>query len=220
MSAPGWRVDFLSDLSPRRYFRGDLFRHHQDRFLERYGAEVTGAVVEVGGERHYRHHRFFPRCDRFEVTNVARDFDTFLDATAIDRPDASQDAYVCVSVLEHVEDLRLVLDELARTLKPGGTLLLTMPFMYPHHDQRDLWRVAPDGWPALLADQFDIEVVAHLGGRVATVAMLLQRPTGRWNRRHLPYKLLGLLGLALLGRRDRLDSYPMAFGVVARRRVG
>ena len=38
-------------------------------------------------------------------------------------PDASFDAVVCVDVLEHVQDLALVVAEIARVLKPGGMFL-------------------------------------------------------------------------------------------------
>ena len=37
--------------------------------------------------------------------------------------DASFDAVVCVDVLEHVQDLSLVLSQVARTLRPGGLFL-------------------------------------------------------------------------------------------------
>jgi len=38
-------------------------------------------------------------------------------------PDASFDAVVCVDVLEHVSDLKQVIAEIARMLKPGGVFL-------------------------------------------------------------------------------------------------
>ena len=48
--------------------------------------------------------------------------------------------------------------------------------------------------------------------------MLLQRPRGVWSLRYAPQKLLGLVLVALLGRRDQPDDAPMGTGVVARRR--
>lgn len=42
---------------------------------------------------------------------------------ALPYPDASFDAVVCVDVLEHVRDLRQVLSEVARSLRPGGVFL-------------------------------------------------------------------------------------------------
>jgi ubiquinone/menaquinone biosynthesis C-methylase UbiE len=42
-------------------------------------------------------------------------------------PDASFDAVICSEVLEHIPDYRAVLDEIARVLKPGGRLCVSVP---------------------------------------------------------------------------------------------
>jgi hypothetical protein len=108
---------------------------------------------------------------------------------------------------------------MARTLRPGGTLIATLPFIYPLHDEHDVWRIAPDGWDVLLGEDFELEVLARLGGRVSTIAMLLQRPVGNWRRRRfIPHKLFGIVWVALMGRRDQIDASPIGYGVVARRR--
>lgn len=209
---------FLSDLSVRLYLRGDVFRHHQDRFLARHGDGNGGLVLEVGGERAYDLGRFFPAADRYLVTNLKGDTDVRLDLTRLGVADGSVDTVVCVSVLEHVDDLTAALAEITRVLAPSGTLLLTVPFLYPVHDTHDVWRVTPTAWPDLLGDDFTIEAVTKLGGRIATLAMLLQRPRGVWTLRYAPQKLLGLPLVAFLGRRDQPDDAPMGTGVVARRR--
>ncbi len=209
---------FLSDLSLGLYLRGDVFRHHQDAFLARHGGGRTGVVVELGGERGYDLGRHFPAAGRYLVTNVAGDADARLDLTALGLADASVDTAVCVSVLEHVDDLDAAVAELRRVVAPGGVLLVTVPFLYPEHDRHDVWRLAPAAWPVVLGDEFEVEVVTRLGGRIATLAMLLQRPRGVWTLRYAPQKLLGLVLVALLGRRDQPDDAPMGTGVVARRR--
>lgn len=50
------------------------------------------------------------------------------DIYAIPEPDASFDAVLCSEVLEHLPDPLRALRELARLLKPEGTLILTAPF--------------------------------------------------------------------------------------------
>jgi ubiquinone/menaquinone biosynthesis C-methylase UbiE len=54
--------------------------------------------------------------------------DIICDITAIPEPDASFDAVLCTEVLEHLPDPVLALRELARLLKPTGTLIITAPF--------------------------------------------------------------------------------------------
>lgn len=49
------------------------------------------------------------------------------DITAIPHPDDSFDAILCIHVLEHVEDDRAAMRELARVLKPGGWAIVLVP---------------------------------------------------------------------------------------------
>lgn len=56
------------------------------------------------------------------------------DVTALSFDAAGMDAVVCQDVLEHVPDYRAALREFARVLKPGGVLLVTVPFYDRSHD--------------------------------------------------------------------------------------
>jgi SAM-dependent methyltransferase len=54
--------------------------------------------------------------------------DIVSDIAEIPEPNASFDAILCTEVLEHVPNPVSAIKELARLLKPGGTLILTAPF--------------------------------------------------------------------------------------------
>jgi ubiquinone/menaquinone biosynthesis C-methylase UbiE len=54
--------------------------------------------------------------------------DIVSDITSIPEPDGSFDAILCTEVLEHVPNPIAALTELARLLRPGGSLILTAPF--------------------------------------------------------------------------------------------
>lgn len=194
-----------------------IFRHYQNLFLERYGRDVSGEVIELGGERSYRHERFFPNANRFRCTNVARDHDEYLDATKMDLPDRSVDAFVCISVLEHVFEIQTAISEIARTLKSGGKLLLVVPFGFPHHDEVDYWRLSADAYPRLL-EEFTIESFVHLGGLFSTIADNLKRPKDKVTKRYFFHKLLGLGTVLLFRRFERVDGIPLGYGIVAVRR--
>lgn len=58
----------------------------------------------------------------------------FADGAALPIADASIDTVLLLEVLEHVRDPCGVLASIARVLKPGGLLLLSVPFLYPLHD--------------------------------------------------------------------------------------
>lgn len=60
--------------------------------------------------------------------------DVFADAATLPFASSSADAVICLEVIEHLSDYRAALHEFFRVLKPGGTLVLSMPFLYPIHD--------------------------------------------------------------------------------------
>jgi len=60
--------------------------------------------------------------------------------------DGSVDGVICTYVLEHVGDARACIDEIARVVKPGGAVYITVPFIFPTHpDPLDRWRWTLDG---------------------------------------------------------------------------
>ena len=44
------------------------------------------------------------------------------------------DTVLCTEVLEHVQDAERAASELFRVTKPGGTVLVTVPYLYPTHE--------------------------------------------------------------------------------------
>ena len=77
--------------------------------------DIAADVVEQGRE-------LAGRCGTdvaFSVADFSRSEPRFVDS--------AYDAVVCSEVLEHVEDWRGIVDNIARVLKPGGVLVLTTP---------------------------------------------------------------------------------------------
>jgi SAM-dependent methyltransferase len=67
------------------------------------------------------------------------------DVTRLSFADASLDYILSFDVLEHVPSYGNALAEFARTLRPGGTLLLSVPFALGHADTIIRARIAADG---------------------------------------------------------------------------
>ena len=87
--------------------------------------------------------------------------DQFYDGKTFPFADSSFDSVLCNQVLEHVFNPEDFVSEIARVLKPGGRLLLTVPFVWDEHEQPfDYARYSSFGLRALL-DKHGFTVVRH-----------------------------------------------------------
>ena len=146
----------------RSYLRLQL-----NRDLRRYDSVVQGLVLDVGGEPDsqvaYRWTGSTVR--RWVALNINSRSGVALvgDGHHLPLLSASADSVVCSEVLEHVRDPRRVVSELARVLKPGGVMLLAVPFLYGLHSvPYDYWRFTRFGLEELVRSA-GLEVVETRG---------------------------------------------------------
>ena len=95
--------------------------------------------------------------------------DEHQDIQALTYPDGSFDAVLCIEVLEHVADPFKAVAEIKRVLRPGGRLLLTVPFLGAfhgksgltpgHEDYPDYWRFTHQGLQLMFRDLAKVEVI-------------------------------------------------------------
>jgi SAM-dependent methyltransferase len=85
--------------------------------------------------------------------------------------DASVDVVLSTETLEHVPDPSAFLNEAARCLRPGGQLLLTVPFAARwHYVPHDYWRYTPSGLTRLLTMAGFERIAVYARGNAVTVA--------------------------------------------------
>jgi SAM-dependent methyltransferase len=119
---------------------------------------------------------------------------------------ASANVVLCTETLEHVLDTRRFLAEAARSLAPGGTLLLTVPFAARwHFIPYDYWRFTPSSLNHLLTAAGFHGVRVYARGNACTVAcyklmtllllLLMPQTTSRFSS--LLLRLAGLVFLPL-----------------------
>lgn len=82
-------------------------------------------------------------------------------------PDNSQEAFICISVLEHVEEPVRGVAEMYRSLKPGGFCFLYVPFLYYYHAEEgyygDFWRFTKDTIKYMCKDFARVEIQCARG---------------------------------------------------------
>jgi SAM-dependent methyltransferase len=125
--------------------------------------------------------------------------DIFGDAQALPLKNDCVDHGLLLDVLEHLPDPKRCLDELHRVIKPGGTLTIQVPFMYPLHDQPlDFQRWTRHGLRRAAArSSFDISAERANGHPLETAALsaniALSKSVINWFHGRNPLVLLALL---------------------------
>jgi SAM-dependent methyltransferase len=89
----------------------------------RFSKELAGFSHLFEG-KNYIAAGFYPNDDQGTDNRVCHQ-----DIQSMTFPDASFDAILCIEVLEHVTNPFLAASEIVRTLRPGGRLFLTTPFL-------------------------------------------------------------------------------------------
>jgi SAM-dependent methyltransferase len=85
--------------------------------------------------------------------------------------DRAADVILCTEVLEHVFDVETFLNEAHRCLRPGGTLVLTVPFAARwHYTPHDYWRFTPSSLVLLLGKAGLTDARVYQRGNPMTVA--------------------------------------------------
>jgi SAM-dependent methyltransferase len=209
--------------SHRSDFNWLILEIHND-FFRRIRWNLKGVVVDLGcGSMPYRDDIVALDCEYIGVDwpnsshGVAPDISSDLNA-GVDLPDASADAVMSVSVLEHLHNPKTMLMESWRILKPGGLLFIQVPFQWHVHEAPfDYYRFTHHGLEKLLAEAGfeDIEVTANCGFWSTWILKFNYQST-RWIRGPRPLRLLArlmltpiwLLDQTLAPLLDRIDFNP------------
>ena len=142
-------------------------------------ASAYGDVLDVGaGAQPYR--PLLPSGSRYRAIDVAVAGEAFgYDVPDTDyfegdlwpADDASVDIVLATETLEHVPEPRVFLAEARRVLRPGGRIVLTVPFAARwHYIPHDYWRYTPSSLMKLLEGAGFVDVVVHARGNEVTVA--------------------------------------------------
>lgn len=200
----------------------------QDAAIRDGYRHLQGGIIEIGAVKGHSYAGFANDRDKYRLANmIDEDGYIFMDAMNIDLPDESVENYAALSVFEHIADRRVALREVHRTLKPGGRIFITIPFLFPIHGAPDDYvRYTPSGLVDLFRD-FEIKKVECLGNYFSIVALMLQHTSrGGFFRvtRRQKYLLLPLIVLSRLAGAACLVTsgflrgsrvYPLAISVLA-----
>lgn len=170
-ASPRWRRWSSPDLAG---LDGTLIRKLRER--------ARGDLLDVGcGSMPYRT-LVAGQVGSYDGLDVeARSTDVRYVASATDMAPIAAESYdtvLCSEVLEHVDQPWLAVAEIARVLRPGGTLILSVPFLSRLHEEpNDYYRYTRHGLRSLLdatgLQVLEVEptgsIASFLGHQVSTV---------------------------------------------------
>ena len=176
------------------------------------GSKLSGRVLDMGGGRNARYLPLLPDGITVESVNI----DPKINPTHLVQPgqplpfaEASFDDAICLNTLEHIYDATAVLNDLYRVVRPGGTVLVMVPFMFRIHGHPDdYFRATPSWWRETFARAGFRALHLHplVWGRRSTVSVVpgFHGPLPRL-RLHLAM-LLDILTARLLVKGDTLSG--------------
>ncbi len=163
-----------------RFINEELDKLPDDVLVVNVGCGVVRRFEPVGASRYLA-------TDLRQLPNV----DFASDASALPMADQSVDVVLSLELLEHVPDPNSVLAEIARVLKPGGTVMVSVPSTVPRHDDNDFWRFTAQGLQQLGSTAFDNGQVHVFGGTFEALGCLAEYYTAlTLHVLHLPSRRL------------------------------
>jgi SAM-dependent methyltransferase len=166
---PGEAYEVLKDPEKRKFFSPANYGIHITTApaIERY---ATGALIDVGcGDMPYKD-LILSKVQKYDTFDFERRAEgvTFVgDVQHMDMIAAeSYDSAICLEVLEHVPDPFKGFDELARILKTGGVLILSVPHLSRLHEEpHDYYRYTKYALRTILETRgFEILELKERGG--------------------------------------------------------
>jgi len=139
---------------------------------------LSGDVLDVGGGENALYSKHLPSDIALHSINI----DPKIAPTHLLEPDQpfpiKDNTYgtaICLNTLEHVYDAKFMIDEIHRTLKPGGTVHITVPFIFRIHGHPDDYsRHTPSWWrETMMRAGFEhTELKPLVWGRSTTAGMI------------------------------------------------
>lgn len=161
------KKEFNPDLSHPYY----LIRSGLYKSISQLSPALAGKILDFGcGSKPYQ--QLF-NCEEYigiDFVNPGHphegeNIDIYYNGKTIPFPDNHFDSILCSEVFEHIFNLDEVLIELHRVLKPGGSILITCPFIWKEHETpNDFARYTLFALESILTKQSFVPVATQKAG--------------------------------------------------------
>lgn len=150
-----------------------------DKGLNEQFPRITGDVLVLGAG-HEPYQQLLNAAQTVLLTDIDTknsEIDLAVDAHRLPFADQSFDTVLAIEVLEHLKRPAVASTEVWRVLRPGGLVLVSIPFMFRiHGDPSDFQRLTASGLKELFSEFSEIKVTefgsrTHVISDLATTAL-------------------------------------------------
>jgi SAM-dependent methyltransferase len=203
---------------PLNYIKKSPHRNCLEKYLKKELPRLNGSVLDVGsgGRRYDSLLKEKPEAIDTK-TNKAIDI-KFGDVNNLAYSENSFDNILCIEVLEYVKTPLKAINEILRVLKPQGTLILSVPFMYKTHE--DFLRFTSDYLKELFISFSSLEVL-EIGNFYTIILDVLRGKIAKLKFKplkwllYLPYIILVLF--IPLSKLSKDKVYASGYFVIAKK---
>ncbi|RYY70133.1 MAG: class I SAM-dependent methyltransferase [Chitinophagaceae bacterium] len=129
------------DFNPPLYYPLYIIRSNLYKKMLKYAPLLSGKLMDFGcGSKPYK--SLFTQVDEYigvdyqgeGHSHVNEEIEVYYDGKTLPFEDNTFDSILANEVLEHIFNLEAILQELKRVLKPGGKILISIPFAWNEHE--------------------------------------------------------------------------------------
>jgi SAM-dependent methyltransferase len=172
--------------------------------------------ILVVGAGHDPYRGIFPNTKeyiRLDVEPVPGITDVVGDALSLPFEGNRFDCIFATEVMEHLSDPHIFVKEVGRVLKQGGTVILSVPFMFHRHaDPHDFWRPTDTALRDLFSGFKEVAVTPH-GNRLHVISDLVTTAFARFPL-FFPLRIFNHILGALPGPLSRPSTAPSGYLLV------
>jgi len=129
-------------------------RKSLDNILNKHRHLYYGRVLDIGGKDRGKFKKPKEQVKEWVVADIVESNHPDIVTDVMDMKNIESESFDVINateLFEHVEDIEKGLRECYRVLKKGGTLIITVPFLYPvHADPFDFQRWTEQKWKNIL----------------------------------------------------------------------
>jgi len=126
----------LAKMSAYRYYKFSWHRNALESLLLQNVGLLSGRVLDIGSKN--RRYDKIIRAEEIVAIDLAKNEELNVRygdiEKGLDYPEADFDSILCLEVVEYLNDFNKAAKEMFRLLKPGGTAIISIPFLRNEHD--------------------------------------------------------------------------------------